>query len=43
MISALRFGEDLCIGVDHPGYPYITQITVQTKNALVQDFDKEIA
>lgn len=43
MITALRCGEDLHVGVDHPAYPYLVQVSSETRDALVQDFDKEIA
>lgn len=43
MITALRCGEDLSVGVDHTAYPVISQVSTTTRDALVQDFDKEIA
>lgn len=39
MISALRHGADLYVGVDHPAYSHSVKATDQTRDALVQDFD----
>lgn len=41
MITALRHGEDLHVGVDHPAYPYLVKVGEATRDALVQDFDGE--
>jgi len=43
MITALRHGVNLDVGVNHPAYPVIATVSDQTRDALVQDFDKEIA
>jgi hypothetical protein len=37
MIGALRAGEKLLIGIDHPAYGYIMQVSTSTQAALVRD------
>jgi len=37
MIQALREGAALTFGTDHIGYPYTTEVTEQTRQALLQD------
>jgi hypothetical protein len=37
MIDALRNGAALSFGTDHAGYPYTTEVTEETRQALLQD------
>ena len=37
MIGALRSGEKLLIGIDHPAYGYNTQFSTSTRSSLVRD------
>ena len=37
MIGALRSGEKLLIGIDHPAYGYATRVSTSTQTALVRD------
>ena len=37
MIGALRSGEKLLIGIDHPAYDYDVQVSSSTRTALVRD------
>lgn len=37
MIGALRSGEKLLIGIDHPAYGYAMQVSTSTQTALVRD------
>ena len=37
MIGALRAGEKLLIGIDHPAYGYTMQVSTSTQAALVRD------
>ena len=37
MIGALRSGEKLLIGIDHPAYGYTMQVSTSTQTALVRD------
>ena len=37
MITALREGAALSFGCDHAGYPYETEVSAETKAALLQD------
>ena len=39
MIEKLRAGAPLRIGIDHPGYTAETEITGETREALLKDFD----
>ncbi len=37
MIGALRDGASLAFGTDHAGYPYKTEVSAETRNALLKD------
>ena len=37
MIEALRNGAALSFGTDHAGYPYTTEVTGETRRALLED------
>ena len=37
MVAALRDGASLVFGTDHAGYPYTTEVTPQTREALIKD------
>jgi hypothetical protein len=38
MIDSLRQGASLEFGTDHAGYPYSTDVSAETREALLQDF-----
>jgi hypothetical protein len=37
MIGALRSGEKLLIGIDHPAYGYAMQVSTSMQTALIRD------
>jgi hypothetical protein len=37
MVAALRDGASLVFGTDHAGYPYTTEVTPRTREALIKD------
>jgi hypothetical protein len=37
MIDALRSGAGLSFGTDHAGYPYETDVSAETRKALMAD------
>ena len=39
MINALRSGARLSFGTDHAGYPYETDVSAETREALLKDLD----
>jgi len=39
MINTLRSGARLSFGTDHAGYPYETDVSAETREALLKDFD----
>jgi len=39
MIAALRGGAGLTFGTDHAGYAYTTEVSAETREALLQDLD----
>ena len=39
MINALRSGARLSFGTDHAGYPYATDVSSETREALLKDLD----
>ena len=39
MINALRSGARLSFGTDHAGYPYETDVSAETRKALLKDLD----
>ncbi len=38
MIAALRSGAGLAFGTDHAGYPYETNVSAETRKAMLDDF-----
>ena len=39
MINTLRSGARLSFGTDHAGYPYATDVSAETREALLKDLD----